>query len=102
MHEWTRNWIRLRAEHSALRRGRLIDLFYDDDAYMFARQTNRETVIVAMNRSKQEKQVTIPAAAIGLKDGVRLAPLIGTSDTSLIANGSATVNIPPKAAVAYK
>ena len=63
----------LRREHSALRQGRLIDLFYDDDAYVFARQDRSETVIIAINRSKKEKKVTIPAGAIGLKDGAELA-----------------------------
>ena len=27
MYEWTRRWIRLRAEHPAIRRGTLVDLF---------------------------------------------------------------------------
>ena len=56
MYDWTRNWIRLRRQHSSLRDGRLIDLFYDDDTYAFARQDGSETVIVAINRAAQAKQ----------------------------------------------
>src|SRR6185369_8873904 len=43
MFDWTRAWIRLRREHSALRVGKLIDLFVDDETYVFARQTQTET-----------------------------------------------------------
>jgi neopullulanase len=91
MFEWTRNWIRLRAEHSAIRRGRLIDLFYDDDAYVFARQDGAETVIIAINRAEKEKKVTVPAHAIGLRDGAELSCLIGTIGSSRIAKGSASI-----------
>ena len=37
--------IRLRAEHSAIRNGKLIDIFYDDDTYVFARKDEKETVL---------------------------------------------------------
>ena len=102
MYEWTRSWIRLRAEHPAVRRGRLIDLFYDDNAYVFARQDENETVIVAMNRASQDKKVTLPLGSIGLRDGAELASLIGTSAGAHVVNGRATLSIPPKTAVAYK
>ena len=102
MFDWTRAWLRLRAEHSSLRRGSLIDLFYDDDAYVFARQDQNETVIVAFNREPKEKNVTIPAGAIGLRDGAELSPLIGTPGNARVKNGQATPNIPPSTAVAYK
>ena len=94
MFEWTRSWIRLRAEHSAIRRGRLVDLFYDDDSYVFARQDRRETVIVAFNRAGKEKKVTLPVGAIGLKDGAELSPLIGASGGVHVIAGSATLTLP--------
>ena len=53
MFDWTRAWIRLRREHAAMRSGRSIDLFYDDETYVFARQHGDETVIVAFNRQNQ-------------------------------------------------
>jgi glycosidase len=102
MYEWTRLWIRLRAEHSAIRQGRLIDLYYDDDAYVFARQDKNETVIVAFNRSGQELKVTVPAAPIGLKDGADLAPLIGTTAGAHVAKRQATLTVPGRTAAAYK
>src|SRR5258708_7306240 len=56
MYEWTRSWTTLRREHSSIRQGRLIDLFYDDDAYAFARQDKTETVIITINRSLKDKE----------------------------------------------
>ncbi|MDQ2936243.1 MAG: alpha-amylase family glycosyl hydrolase, partial [Acidobacteriota bacterium] len=102
MYEWTRSWIRLRTEHSAIRQGRLIDLFYDDDAYVFARRDQRETVIIAINRATQEKKVVIPAGVIGLRDGAALMNLIGTSGPGSVTNGQATLILPARAAVALK
>jgi glycosidase len=100
MYEWTRSWIHLRAEHSALRQGRLIDLFYDDDAYVFGRQDKDETLIIAINRAEKEKKIVVPAAAIGLRDGSELANLIGTSNSTRVTNGSATLTLPKSSASA--
>jgi glycosidase len=100
--DWTTSWIRLRREHAAIRSGRLVDLFYDDDSYVFARQLGNETVVVAINRQPQERQVTIPAASIGLKDGVTLRPLIGKIASSRISNGEAKLKIPGRFVVAFK
>ena len=102
MYQWTRNWIRLRTEHSAIRHGRLIDLFYDDDAYVFARQDEKETVIIAINRANKEKKVDLPAKAIGLLDGHELLPLIGPVARSRVKNLLATIEMPSKTATAYK
>jgi len=100
MFEWTRSWLRLRAQHSALRRGRLIDLFYDDDAYVFARQDKNETVIIAINRDSKEKRVTVPAHAVGLRDSVQMSSLIGTSGVARIVNGNAALTLPKSSASA--
>jgi neopullulanase len=101
MFEWTRDWIRLRTEHSALRQGRLIDLFYDDDAYVFARQDGSETVIVAFNRANQVKQVRVPAGAIGLRDGAQIIPLLGTAKRAPVEKAMATMVLSAHTAVAY-
>lgn len=102
MFEWTRRWIRLRREHEALRRGRLIDLFYDDDTYVFARQHGNETMIIALNRHAQPKQITVPVGTIGLKDGATLRGLLGSESTSPIKNGTAVLELPAQTAVAFR
>ena len=95
------SWIHLRKEHSALRHGRLIDLFYDDDVYVFARQERNETVIIAINRAEKEKKVVVPAGAIGVRDGAWLAKLIGTSGGGRITNGNAELTLAKRSASAF-
>ena len=102
MWQWTRDWIKLRREHSAVRHGELVDLFYDDDVYAYARQDSRETVIIAINRSGSEKTIKIPAAAIGLRDGVNVSPLLGVMSGGTVASGQVTLTLRPKTAAAYK
>lgn len=102
MYDWTSSWIRLRAEHSSIRRGQLIDLFYDEDSYVFARQDKIETVIIAINRADKEKKIVIPAGAIGLKDGRELSALIGATGSSRVENRMATIKVPSKTAIAYE
>lgn len=101
MYDWTRNWIRLRKEQSAMRDGRLIDLFYDEHTYAFARQNRTQTVIVVFNRAPQQKMISLPAAAIDLADGRRLMPLIGETKATTIAGGKVTVTLPPLTTVAF-
>jgi len=101
MFEWTRAWLRLRAEHSSLRQGRLIDLFYDNDVYVFARQHVNETVIIAINRGAQEKKIAVPAAAIGLRGNSQAVGTIGSNETATFANETATLTLPPRTASAY-
>jgi glycosidase len=99
MFDWTRRWINLRREHAAVRSGRLLDLFFDDDAYVFARQLDKETIIVAINRENKLKQVTIPVGSIGMKDGVMLKALIGDV-TGRVVNGEVTIALPAQSAIA--
>jgi glycosidase len=101
MYEWTRAWLRLRAEHPAVRNGSLIDLFYDDDSYVFARQDQNETVVVAFNRSEQEKKVTLPVGVVGLKDGVAFGALIGPTTSAHVVKGQATLMLAKNSASAF-
>jgi hypothetical protein len=80
----------------------LIDLFYDDETYVFARQHANETVIVAFNRQNQPKQVSVPAGTIGLRDGTSLKTVIGAEASSKVVNGEAALNLPAQTAVAFK
>src|SRR3712207_8618202 len=43
----------------------------DDDAYVFARAFEGETVVLAFNRSAAPKRITVPAAALDARDGAR-------------------------------
>ena len=101
MWQWTHDWLELRSGHSALRSGRLVDLYYDDAAYAYARADSKETVIVAINRSATEKTITIPAAAIGARDSQELLSSNEASSNANVSNGQVILAIRPKTAIAY-
>ena len=102
MYEWTRDLLRLRREHAALRRGAMLDLHFDEDAYAYARRDASETVVVALNRSAASKELTVPASYLDLRDGARLSPLLGAKDGPTVAAGSLKMTVPAKSAVFYK
>jgi glycosidase len=102
MYQWTRDWIQLRRDHRAIRRGSLVDLFYDDDAYVYARRDESETIIIALNRSLSPKPLTIPAGWLEAADGARLLPLLGATQRVVATNGRFTLELPGSTAVAYR
>ncbi len=102
MFEWTRDLLRLRREHAALRRGAQLDLHFDDDSYAYARREGGETVVVALNRSAAPKEVSFPASYLDARDGARLAPLLGATDSPSAAAGSLRLTVPARSAVFYK
>jgi hypothetical protein len=80
----------------------LIELFYDDDAYVFARQDRSETVIIAINRQNQTKQVTVRSGSIGLRDGTQFQSLIGSPAILTTVKGLVRLTIPARTAIAFK
>ena len=102
MWQWTHDWIKLRREHSAIRHGRLVDLFYDDDAYAYARRDSTETVIIVINRSANEKKITIPASSVEMRDGAELIPLSGSAKSATVTSGVITLIVPARMAVGYR
>lgn len=101
IYEWTREWLRLRREHTALQRGRLIDLLYTDDAYVYARADETEMIIVAINRASQPAQLRIPTSALGLVEVTPVEPLVeGTRAVMTVE--AITLDVPARAARAYR
>jgi glycosidase len=101
MWQWTHDWLELRTAHSALRHGRLIDLFYDDDAYAYARVDSKETVIIVINRSNAAKSISFSGANIGLKEGSKLTSSYGGGTETVVTNKGAILIVPAKIAAAY-
>ena len=63
--DWTQKWIKLRKENRALREGKTIDLFYDNETFVFERQVyvgdygEKKHFIFAFNSSEKSKKVQI-------------------------------------------
>ena len=102
MYEWTRDLLRLRREHSSIRRGTLLDLYFDEDSYAYARRDTDETVVVAINRAAAPKEISFPASYLDAREGSRLEPLLTAKDSPTVASGTLKLNVPAKSAVFYK
>jgi neopullulanase len=101
MWQWTHDWIKLRRDNSAIRDGRLVDLFYDDEAYVYARQDETVTVMIAINRSSNAKSIAFSTRLFGLGfQDLFLHPLIGMPD-AILEKQSVTISLPPRSALAY-
>jgi neopullulanase len=66
---FTRNWIDIRKTYPALRLGKTIDLYYDNDFYVFARQYKEETIVIAINRGNADASVQIDEKNLGFTKG---------------------------------
>jgi glycosidase len=101
MFNWTRSWLKLRAEHSALRNGKLLDLYADKDVYVFARQDSSECILVAFNRGDKPEAVEVPAILTGLKQEM-FSSLLGVGTATQVAGNKTRLTIPSRTAVAFK
>jgi glycosidase len=102
IYAWTRDWIRLRRQYPAVRRGEMIDLAFDDDSYTFARKLGDQVIVVGINRADREKTAAAPATYLGLPDGARFEALLGTRKSFAVSSGQFSVPLPPRTAVAFR
>jgi neopullulanase len=106
MYRFTKNWIDIRRSYPALKAGKTIDLKYDDDIYVFARQYKGETVVVVINRGEKDTTVEISNSDLDLSDeiysyGAKGVRLPKDKDISLSQNGNVKLFLPAKNIVAY-
>ena len=75
MFEWTREWIKIRKSRLAVKQGRTIDLFFDNEAYVFAREAKAGGSVAwnifAFNIGASEKSVGFPSPFALTVNGVR-------------------------------
>jgi len=122
MFEWTQTWLALRRNNEALRRGRMIDLFYDDDTYVFARlptdfhadgtaNPDGTAYVVAINRAGEPRQVAFRSGLVAeldrkeMEQGKAIAilqKLLGGKETELGADGQFTLHLRPRSAMLYR
>jgi glycosidase len=115
MLNWTQAWINLRRENRALREGKTVDLFYDNDAYLFARlfeedkalrRQQNDYLAFGVNLSNEAKRITLPQMKLGELEDIKFlldetsqrfffAPL-KKAKVSQNQNGGIILELPPK------
>lgn len=86
---------RVRAASPALRRGRYVSVLGTQDFLCYARTTDAETALVALNRSTQPTTQTLDVAPLLLSPGARLVDLLGGPGATCVEGEGCTVTLPP-------
>ncbi|HEX8250298.1 MAG TPA: alpha-amylase family glycosyl hydrolase [Pyrinomonadaceae bacterium] len=121
MFEWTQHFIKLRKENRALKEGKTIDLFYDNDVYLFGRYFEEDKslrggsnnyVAVGINFSEQTKRIRLENMKLSELD--RLDTVIAQGNQRNIFSslkeakvskdekGNIILEIPPKSIIIFK
>lgn len=119
MFDWTQKWINLRRNNRALREGQTVELFYDDEAYVFGRifegeminlRSDNNYAVIAINNSEKTKEITINKTLFGRlnlyvffsnKNSLESFPISGKSNVNLNAKNEAVLKMSPKSIVIY-
>ncbi len=68
MFDWTQGWIAARRKHPAIREGRTIDVFYNDNVYAFRRISGKDDVLFIFNSSDKRQTVAFERTSINALD----------------------------------
>jgi len=97
--QWTREAIRLRHSHPALRRGDFRRLYASDGLYVYGRRYEEDAAVVAFNASRTEAAITADVSDL-LHDGVARDELGGLPGR--ISRGSLrSLALPPRSAAVF-
>jgi glycosidase len=118
MFEWAQKWIDLRRKNESLRAGKTVDLFYDNDVYIFARASNiplsnvwLNQIVLAFNNSKSPKKVELSSLAVSKGDAPKFIDttvhpkLVSMFDKNKFIepnNGKYVLTLQPNSAIAFK
>ena len=100
--DYTRRAAHLRAQLEPLRRGKQVDLYVDENQYVFARVTAGASVLVVFNNAAKEASFQVPLAGSRIADGVTLEDQLGNSPGVQTRNGRAEVRIAARTAAIYR
>jgi glycosidase len=87
--------LQLRREHPALRQGHLWHLASDESSYVFVRQSEEESVIVAFNNSEKPRELRIPLQDTPVQSAAGVASLFGDASAKLVGH-EMHINMPPQ------
>lgn len=99
--EHLRKLARLRAEHEALRRGSLFNLYVAGQQYAYARMTARESIIVVINNDARPVTAEFNIGPARLKSGAALRDSLGVVLDARVDKDILRVAMPARAAAIF-
>jgi glycosidase len=97
---YNKELIALRAAHPALRRGLYRRLYADDAVYAFGRQHGDETLLVAINVSRETRSVDVQVNGL-IPEGTPLRQVFGGQGMYALHGGVLPVLLPPRSGAVY-
>jgi neopullulanase len=91
---WTRDLLRFRQAHPALRSGGMVQLLVNQDQYAYIRSSPEEHVLVVLNRAGNAKPIQIDVDDLQLADGLRFKPLAAGLPEVVVAGGKVVIDQP--------
>ncbi|MGD0776965.1 MAG: alpha-amylase family glycosyl hydrolase [Candidatus Solibacter sp.] len=93
---------RVRAASVALRRGRMVDLLVEDQAYAFARVTPQERVVVVFNNAPRAVTLHVPLAGSEVAEGTTLRDCCGGAPEVAVRHGAVDVPLTARTVAIYR
>ncbi|MFI5182942.1 MAG: alpha-amylase family glycosyl hydrolase [Vicinamibacteria bacterium] len=90
--------LHLRAELPALRRGAMVNLAVDEQAWAYARRTEGQSVVVLLNNGKEQALLDCNADQAGLAEGQIVVDRLGALEPIRVASGRLKATLPPRSA----
>jgi hypothetical protein len=73
----------MRAQHPALRRGKLWSLASDDTTYVFMRETDEERIVVAFHAGGSAREITVPVQDSPAEHATNATAIFGTGQAEM-------------------
>src|ERR1017187_5057931 len=89
-----RDLLHFRQEHTALRRGQLVQLLVNKDQYAYLRSSPEEYVLVILNRAGAAKPIELEVDDVGLSEGLRLTSFAGGQPEAAVSKGKVAIPDP--------
>ena len=91
----------LRRELEPLRRGKLVDLAVGDQTYVYARLTDRQSVVVIINNGDEGATVEFDGEPARLSNGTVLTDRLGGGPPLQVREGKVRATLPERSARIY-
>jgi len=93
IHSYVSALLSVRAQHPALRRGKLWSLASDDATYVFLRDTDEERIVVVFHADTKAREITVPVQGSPAEHATNATVIFGTGQAEM-AGKSMKLSVP--------
>lgn len=101
LHAYVKALLSVRAQHPALRRGKLWSLVSDDTTYVFMRETDEERIVVAFHTGGNAREITVPVEDSPAEHATNARVIFGTGQAEM-AGRSMKLSLPAQSVSVFQ